>query len=235
MSSETPPARSCPVGMGKEKAPEAPVTNGTPGVCPVAKKPVAANEPPDTSDHPLKAFACQKKVEQVENPVDEKDKVSAKMIPANGRGNSEDGQHWLNPSANQLYRALKRNNKPIEDADSLDVAFIHEMVTDRTWNAVMEFENLHTRECAAPTLARFEGKDGIYSLKARMLNLVGVNLPFDRHDWTVDRCGQEVRYIIDYYATGTEYAIDARPAGVSGLWDRLRLAGAKILRKESPW
>lgn len=29
-----------------------------------------------------------------------------------------------------------------------------------------------------------------------------VNLPFDRHDWYVDRCGKEVRYIIDYYATG---------------------------------
>ena len=24
--------------------------------------------------------------------------------------------------------------------------------------------------------------------------------PFDRHDWTVDRCGKEVRYIIDYYS-----------------------------------
>ena len=27
-------------------------------------------------------------------------------------------------------------------------------------------------------------------------------LPFDRHDWIVDRCGKEVRYIIDYYDTG---------------------------------
>merc|ERR1712078_871576 len=23
--------------------------------------------------------------------------------------------------------------------------------------------------------------------------------PFDRHDWTIDRCGTQVRYIIDYY------------------------------------
>lgn len=23
--------------------------------------------------------------------------------------------------------------------------------------------------------------------------------PFDRHDWVVDRCGREVRYIIDFY------------------------------------
>ena len=27
-------------------------------------------------------------------------------------------------------------------------------------------------------------------------------LPFDRHDWIVDRCGKDVRYIIDYYDGG---------------------------------
>ncbi len=28
---------------------------------------------------------------------------------------------------------------------------------------------------------------------------MGGPLPFDRHDWTVDRCGKEVRYVIDFY------------------------------------
>ena len=28
---------------------------------------------------------------------------------------------------------------------------------------------------------------------------MGGQLPFDRHDWWVDRCGQEVRYVIDFY------------------------------------
>ena len=27
--------------------------------------------------------------------------------------------------------------------------------------------------------------------------------PFDRHDWLVDRCGRDVRYIIDFYDGGT--------------------------------
>lgn len=27
--------------------------------------------------------------------------------------------------------------------------------------------------------------------------------PFDRHDWIVDRCGKDVRYIIDYYDGGS--------------------------------
>ena len=32
-----------------------------------------------------------------------------------------------------------------------------------------------------------------YSPKARLLNMLGYKLPFDRHDWIVDRCGREVR------------------------------------------
>ena len=43
-------------------------------------------------------------------------------------------------------------------------------------------------------------------------------LPFDRHDWIVERDGKEVRYIIDYYDGGKvkhnhEFALlDVRPA-----------------------
>lgn len=32
-----------------------------------------------------------------------------------------------------------------------------------------------------------------------MKSWLGGPLPFDRHDWYVDRCGQEVRYVIDFY------------------------------------
>jgi cytochrome c heme-lyase len=24
--------------------------------------------------------------------------------------------------------------------------------------------------------------------------------PFDRHDWTVDRCGKQIEYVIDFYS-----------------------------------
>lgn len=57
----------------------------------------------------------------------------------------------------------------------------------------MEFEQLHANMCpAGPKLARFEGKDGVYSTKAKIMHFFGVEYPFDRHDWTVDRCGKEV-------------------------------------------
>ena len=59
-------------------------------------------------------------------------------------------------------------------------------------------------------------------------------LPFDRHDWIVDRCGREVRYIIDYYDVGDDESykkgefvhLDVRPAldSYEALVDRARVA-----------
>lgn len=52
--------------------------------------------------------------------------------------------------------------------------------------------------------------------------------PFDRHDWTVERCGREVRYVIDYYPGRPEegkavFNVDVRPAldSPGAAWDRL--------------
>lgn len=55
-------------------------------------------------------------------------------------------------------------------------------------------------------------------------------LPFDRHDWVVDRDGHEVRYVIDFYSGQPEPGrplsvyLDVRPAldSVDGVLDRLR-------------
>lgn len=57
-------------------------------------------------------------------------------------------------------------------------------------------------------------------------------LPFDRHDWIIDRCGKDVRYVIDYYDSGMvgpdhKFAIlDVRPAMDSwqNVWDRMMVA-----------
>lgn len=61
--------------------------------------------------------------------------------------------------------------------------------------------------------------------------LQGYKLPFDRHDWTVDRCGEEVRYVIDFYNAAPSQTkpvalfLDVRPAldSVGALWDRIRM------------
>lgn len=54
-------------------------------------------------------------------------------------------------------------------------------------------------------------------------------LPFDRHDWIVDRCGKEVRYVIDYYDRGqgsSHTILDVRPAfdSLGAVWDRMKVA-----------
>jgi cytochrome c heme-lyase len=59
----------------------------------------------------------------------------------------------------------------------------------------------------------------------------GFKLPFDRHDWVVDRCGKEVRYIIDFYSGApvpgvpASMHLDVRPAldSVGALYDRLKM------------
>ena len=59
-------------------------------------------------------------------------------------------------------------------------------------------------------------------------------LPFDRHDWIIDRNGEHVRYITDYYDIGDDYGyktgefveLDVRPAfdSVDSVVDRSRAA-----------
>lgn len=56
---------------------------------------------------------------------------------------------------------------------------------------------------------------------ARLRMLLGGPEPFDRHDWTVDRCGQEVRYVIDFYydeaKAGTAEVRPRRAMGRAGV------------------
>lgn len=70
-----------------------------------------------------------------------------------------------------------------------------------------------------PKLYRFMGRPDTLSPKAWFMhNLLGYRKPFDRHDWSVDRCGKKVRYVIDFYAGKPDpsspiaFHIDARPA-----------------------
>lgn len=54
---------------------------------------------------------------------------------------------------------------------------------------------------------------------------------FDRHDWYVDRCGTEVRYVIDFYfdeskaGTADAFNVEVRPAldSVEAVVDRVKM------------
>jgi cytochrome c heme-lyase len=71
------------------------------------------------------------------------------------------------------------------------------------------------------------------SPRARLNTLMGYVAPFDRHDWVVDRCGQKVEYIIDFYAGRSDSAdgrlnfyLDTRPKLNS--WEGCKMRVARI-------
>jgi len=80
----------------------------------------------------------------------------------------------------------------------------------------------------------------LYRLTA---NIVSKELtPFDRHDWWVNRCGKEVRYIIDYYSVPNangeeEYFIDTRPdaSSLANIKDRVVMAHRRYKKGEPVW
>lgn len=71
-----------------------------------------------------------------------------------------------------------------------------------------------------PKLIKFQGRPTDPSPKARFFQLLGYKPPFDRHDWLVDRNGESIRYVIDFYSgqlsSGTKKPLamylDVRPA-----------------------
>tara|TARA_B110000879_G_C11118805_1_gene490792 strand:- start:3 stop:677 length:675 start_codon:yes stop_codon:yes gene_type:complete len=124
-------------------------------------------------------------------PISERNKA----LPEHQRGAAGT---WRYPSEQMFYNAIVRKGwNPGED-DMSNVISIHNAVNERCWEEVLKWERLHAAECDCPKLLKFRGRPRDYSPKARFLNFLGFKLPFDRHDWVVDRCGVDVRYVIDF-------------------------------------
>ncbi|KAF7385666.1 hypothetical protein HZH66_011508 [Vespula vulgaris] len=148
-----------------------------------------------------------------------------------------DGEFWVYPSQQMFWNAMLRKgwrwkNEDIMPKDMDDIIKIHNTNNEQAWQEVLKWEALHARECNCPKLRSFGGKATQYSPRARIRHWLGYELPFDRHDWIIDRCGKDVRYIIDYYDGGEvderyKFALlDVRPAMDSweNIWDRMKVA-----------
>ena len=100
----------------------------------------------------------------------------------------------------------------------------------------------HNSSQDPPKLLRFMGRSDAVTPKAQLMSMAssiapsyfGGTLPFDRHDWFVERTNRggkksEIRYVIDYYSAGVEptgepvFYLDIRPAldGPSAAAERL--------------
>ncbi|KAH0533668.1 holocytochrome c-type synthase [Cotesia glomerata] len=150
---------------------------------------------------------------------------------------SEQEPFWVYPSQQMFWNAMLRKgwrwrDEDIEPKDMEHIIRIHNANNEQAWQEVLKWEALHARECGTPKLKSFGGKASHYSPRARIRQLMGYELPFDRHDWIVDRCGKDVRYVIDYYDGGMVDAkykfalLDVRPAmdSFDNIWDRMRVA-----------
>ncbi|VEN56518.1 unnamed protein product [Callosobruchus maculatus] len=143
---------------------------------------------------------------------------------------------WVYPSPQMFWNAMLRKgwrwrDEDITPKDMNDIIKIHNANNEQAWQEVLKWEALHAHECMHPRLKSFGGKATDYSPRARIRWLMGYELPFDRHDWIVDRCGKDVRYIIDYYDGGSvddkyKFALlDVRPAmdSFENVWDRMKV------------
>jgi cytochrome c heme-lyase len=102
-----------------------------------------------------------------------------------------------------FYNALARKKKlgDTDEAEMTSVVALHNNMNEKTWQRVVEWERVVTKEQAPPKLLKFMGRPTDLSPKAVLKHyMLGHPLPYDRHDWTVLRPdGTTVRYVIDYY------------------------------------
>ncbi|KAL0065169.1 holocytochrome c synthase [Marasmius tenuissimus] len=147
---------------------------------------------------------------------------------------------WEYPSPQQFYNALVRKGWETPEEHVETMVDIHNFLNEQAWQEVLKWERRQTDE--EIHLARFKGRPGEISPKARFWLLAGWLLPerfnseppFDRHDWVVRRpqTGEEVRYVIDYYSAPPEadgspvFSLDVRPAldSFSSIRERISVA-----------
>lgn len=133
-------------------------------------------------------------------------------------------ENWEYPSQQMFWNAMLRkgwrwNEDNLAPKDMDHIIRIHNANNEQAWQEILKWEAMRAEEGhPMPRLKRFGGKAKEYSPRARIRSWLGYELPFDRHDWIVDRNGQEVRYVIDYYDGGkvnTDFQftiLDVRPA-----------------------
>lgn len=168
------------------------------------------------------------------------------------RGDVE--SNWEYPSPQQMYNAMLRKGYDDTPEDAVEsMVAVHNFLNEGAWAEIEGWEARFGKglrhgwkvcrdgeaayvqpripEAEKPRLAKFMGRPGDMTPKARMLNLLGQawpsqfggEPPFDRHDWYVRRTlpvgeTREIRYVIDYYSGPPEptgepvFYLDVRPA-----------------------
>lgn len=159
-------------------------------------------------------------------------------LPSNAEkdtGHDEASGNWIYPSQEMFFNAMRRKGHEAQAQDMSSVVPIHNAVNERAWAEIKKWEEGQGSEaCGGPKLVSFAGDSKALTPKARWNNFIGYALPFDRHDWVVDRCGTHVDYVIDFYSgkgeglmgKGLNFYLDVRPKLNS--WEGVKLRASKI-------
>ncbi|CAH2355713.1 holocytochrome-c1 synthase [[Candida] railenensis] len=148
------------------------------------------------------------------------------------RTNSE--SNWIYPSQKQFFDAMKRKNWNPDEDDMHTVVPIHNAVNEKAWSHIIMWERAYyedaMKQCGGIKLTSFKGDSKKLTPRAWLNStFFGYEKPFDRHDWTVDRCGVEVPYVIDFYGgngPGASFFLDVRPKINSWEGFKLRMGRA---------
>lgn len=162
--------------------------------------------------------------------------TASHAAPSNSEGETghdERTGNWIYPSERQFFEALVRKGTPTSAESAKDLATsvasiipIHNAVNERAWAEILSWESRGppsdpgSTKCGGPKLYSFRGlgtESQFRSPRARWNGLLGYQLPFDRHDWIVERCGGEkVEYVIDFYQGRTGRSPGSGPGGPDG-------------------
>ncbi|PIL25019.1 hypothetical protein GSI_12907 [Ganoderma sinense ZZ0214-1] len=218
-SSSSRPAQ-CPISHEKSKPAQCPIQHDAAGaeLNPLNQMPALSQQP---AEQQLAALPTDRETSSI--PRD------------------EGGSKWEYPSPQQFYNALVRKGWETPEEHVETMVQIHNWLNEQAWEEILRWERKENPHAVEPQLARFKGRPGELSPKARFWLFAGWLLPsrfnteppFDRHDWIVRRQGgQEVRYVIDYYSAPPEpdgspvFSLDVRPAldSVGSIKQRIQAA-----------
>ncbi|KAF1981110.1 cytochrome c and c1 heme-lyase [Aulographum hederae CBS 113979] len=156
-------------------------------------------------------------------PVDHKTREAwLEQARKNGQQQSQQSPHHpaVSSAAPMFFDAMRRKNYDPRAEDMRSIVPIHNAVNERAWGEILGWERGRGGEgCGGPRLASFSGLSKDLTPRARFNTLLGYQPPFDRHDWVVDRCGQKIEYVIDFYGGKDEnkpgkslnFYLDVRP------------------------
>merc|ERR1712188_234463 len=214
---KAPPAE-CPMSANHTPPPSPPPPASPPTECPMSAGASSTSELPPLDPTNMMPPANQQPSPGQPFELDTDRQESS--IPRGGTDNN-----WVYPSQQMFWNAMLRKGWRWEkDAMSQDdmkhIIRIHNKNNEDAWNEVLYWEAFRGSNLNEIKLMKFGGKATEYSPRARFRAALGYGLPFDRHDWIVDRAGRNVRYIIDYYDAGDENGyktgefveLDCRPA-----------------------